>query len=279
MTAFVTAPQLAAELATDRPPLVLDVRWNLGDNRGHQQYEAGHIPGAVWVDLERGLTGSQGEGRHPLPEPRHLVDSLGGWGVSLDRRVVVYDAKASFSAARLWWMLRDAGHDDVGALAGGFAAWRHAGLPVQTGDVAPVPTVFTGVPGRLPRIDTAATAALLRAGGTVVDVRAADRYRGGAESMDAVAGHIPGSLSLPASELFLPDGVPLAPEAIRARADTAGIGAGTVLSCGSGITACQAMLALDSAGITGLVLYPGSYSGWLQDGRPVATGAQPGEPA
>jgi len=269
---LVAVDALAARLRGGDPPVLLDVRWNLTGPPGRPEYEAGHLPGAHWVDLETELSGpARGAGgRHPLPDPAVLTAALQRVGVSAGTDVVVYDGRSSLAAARLWWLLLDAGHDRVQVLDGGFAAWQAAGRPVETGpDRAAEPGTFVARPGHLPRVDAAA---ILAGGGglELVDVRAAERFTGAAEPVDPVAGHIPGAVNRPSTGNQDEDGRFLPATRIAERfADLPA----PVLYCGSGITAAHSLLALRSAGVAGGRIYPGSWSDWVADpSRPVATG-------
>lgn len=271
---LIVVDELAQRLHEERPPVLADVRWALGGPPGRPEYEAGHLPGAHWVDLEHELSGPHGSGggRHPLPEPDAFAAAMRRIGVSAGREVVVYDAASALAASRLWWLLLDAGHDAVRVLDGGFAAWQRAGLPVEQGsDREPAPGDFAGRPGHLPRVDAADIAAALGTDGTtLVDVRAPQRFSGAVEPVDPVAGHIPGALNRPSMANQNPDGSFLGPERIAER--YAGL-ADPVLYCGSGITAAHSLLALRVAGLPGGRIYPGSWSDWISDpGHPVATG-------
>jgi thiosulfate/3-mercaptopyruvate sulfurtransferase len=274
VTPLIDVATLAVELASAGPPTVLDVRWRLGGPPGRDDYVAGHIPGAVFVDLDAELCGPPGPGgRHPLPDPVELERVLRAAGVRDDHPVVGYDAGDSLAAARLWWTLRWAGHRDVRVLDGGFAAWTADGRPVEPGSVSAAAGDFTVLPGRLPTLD-ATDAADLAERGVLLDVRAAARYRGEVEPIDPVAGHVPGAVNLPDAELSGPDGRLLPAEALRQRFAAAGVEAGTEVGayCGSGITATRAALAMSVAGIPDPALYIGSWSHWVTDpDRPVAT--------
>ena len=188
---------LARELAGGAPPLVIDARWQLGGPPGAGRYRAGHLPGAVFVDLDEDLSGPPGAGgRHPLPEAAAFQAAMRRAGLSAGRPVVVYDDGDSVAAARAWWTLRYFGHDQVRVLDGGFAAWTAAGLPADTVVPDVPPGDFTATAGGMPLIDADGAAALARAG-VLLDVRSPERYRGEAEPVDPVAGHIPGALSAP----------------------------------------------------------------------------------
>ncbi|MEO3777337.1 sulfurtransferase [Micromonospora sp. B11E3] len=274
---LVEADRLAAWLDSADPPALLDVRWRLAGPPGREDYAAGHLPGAVFVDLDTELCGPPGAaGRHPLPDPAALQAALRAAGVRAGHPVVVYDGGDGMAAARAWWTLRWAGHRQVRLLHGGFPAWVAAGLPVSTDVPAPEPGDVTVRPGELPVLDTASAAALAATGdGVLLDVRAAPRYRGETEPIDPVAGHVPGAVNLPAGEYVGPDGRFPAAEALRERFAAAGVADGAPVGayCGSGVTAAQAVLALHLAGRPDAALYVGSWSNWVADpSRPVATG-------
>lgn len=279
MSILITPAQLAEMLDGPNPPLLLDVRWKLTQDPASggqlEEYQNGHIPAARFVDLDAELSANPHAdglgGRHPLPEPAVFEAAMRALGVQDDRPVVAYDARTSISAARLWWLLTDAGLTDVHVLDGGFAAWQAAGLPVEEGPSVPaVGSDWEAKPGRRDRVDADGVQAAVAAGRRVIDVRAAERYRGESEPIDPVAGHIPGAESLPATSLQASDGTFLPADEIRGIVGE--IGPGDVLSCGSGITASQALLALENAGYDGAVIYPGSWSDWCARELPAATG-------
>lgn len=276
---LIAADELAGRLATD-PPALLDVRWELGDPDGRQQYLDGHLPGAVYVDLEKELARrpSPQEGRHPLPEPADLEPAARRWGLRQGQPVVAYDAVGGTSAARAWWLLRWAGVADVRLLDGGLRAWTDSGYPLETGEVAPAPGDVTLRAGKMPTVDDAGAARVARAG-ALLDARAAARYRGEVEPVDPVAGHIPGALSAPTTENLAPDGRFLPSGELRARFAALSITSSTeavAVYCGSGVNAAHQVAALALAGIDA-ALYPGSWSQWCADPtRPVATGSSPG---
>ncbi|MEU6234927.1 sulfurtransferase [Kitasatospora sp. NPDC047058] len=277
---LVSVAGLQEALGSARPPVLLDVRWQLGGPPGIEDYTAGHLPGAHFVALDADLAAPAGPpgqgGRHPLPDVEDFGAALRRFGVSADRPVVVYDGATSLAAARAWWLLRWAGHRDVRVLDGGFAAWQAAGLPVTAEVPVPEEGDFKPVPGQLPTVDGDGAAAWARSG-LLLDARAGERYRGETEPIDPRAGHIPGAVSAPTTGNVGPDGRFLpAPElAERFRA----LGAGeqpTAVYCGSGVTAAHQILALAVAGVPA-TLYPGSWSEWSSDeSRPVAVTDQPG---
>ena len=279
--ALISVDELAARLGPEGPVL-LDVRWELGGPPGLDLYLSGHIPGAVFVDLDRALAGPPGPGgRHPLPAAEEFAAAMRDAGVSGSRGVVVYDAGNSIAAARAWWLLRYFGHGDVAVLDGGFAAWVAAGLAVATDAVsapvpAPVPAPggdFRARPGGMPLLD-ADDAAILARSGVLIDARTGERFRGEQEPIDPVAGHIPGAVNLPAPGLVGPDGRFLGNDALRERFAAVGVRGDVPVGayCGSGVAASYEVLALELAGYRG-ALYVGSWSDWVTDpDRPVATG-------
>ena len=285
---LVDARSLAAELTGSAPPALLDVRWRMGGPPGVDGYRAGHLPGAVYVDLDTELAGPPGPGgRHPLPSADDFAAAMRRAGVRAGHPVVAYDEGDATIAARLWWTLRYFGHDLVRVLDGGLRAWTAAGLPVTTDEPAAVGAGdFVAVPGYLPVLDAAGAAALARSG-VLLDARAGERYRGETEPIDPVAGHIPGAVSAPTAGNVGPDGRFLPPDELRRRfaalgveADRASAGPGPAAEvgayCGSGVTAAHEVLALSLAGVPA-ALYVGSWSGWTADpARPVATGPDPG---
>ena len=274
---LVSADELAEELAQDPPPVLLDVRWRLGGPPGIEGYRQGHLPGAVFADLDRDLAGPPGPaGRHPLPDPAAFQAAMSAAGVSRNRPVVVYDDGDAMSAACGWWTLRYLGHPDVRVLDGGYRAWARAGLPVTTAEPAPVSGDFTAAPGQMPVLDAAGAQAVARTG-LLLDARAAERYRGETEPVDPVAGHIPGAVSAPTAGNVNPDGTFKDPAELAARFARFGAVSGAAVGayCGSGVTAAHEVLALALAGIPA-ALYVGSWSNWVTDpARPVATGGGP----
>jgi thiosulfate/3-mercaptopyruvate sulfurtransferase len=284
---LISVSELAAVLDSDAPPTLLDVRWKIGGPPGIDSYRAGHIPGAVFVDLDTALAGPPGaRGRHPLPETADFEAAMRAAGVHADQRVVVCDGSDGTIAARAWWLLRYHGHRQVQVLDGGFRAWQEAGLPVSTQDASPEASGdFTASPGHMAMVD-AAGAAELAGSGILLDARAPARYRGETEPIDPVAGHIPGALSAPTAENVTGTGQFRPAEDLRARFSALGVefaadsgesagGQPVGAYCGSGVTAAHEVLALELAG-SPAALYVGSWSGWIADpDRPVATGPQP----
>jgi thiosulfate/3-mercaptopyruvate sulfurtransferase len=262
-----------AWLSAHRDEVVLcDVRWSLGGPSGREAYESGHLPGAVWVDLDRDLAApaSDAAGRHPLPTPQHFARAMAALGIGDDDTVVAYDDDRGAIAARLVWMLRVTGHD-AALLDGGIGVWEEE---LSTAPVARPPTTFTARPWPADRLagidDAAATTDVL------IDARAADRYAGAADAVDPRPGHIPGARSLPTREHAGPDGRLRDRNTLRERFAAVGIGEGTpvVSYCGSGVTACHNLLVLEQAGLGPGRLFPGSWSQWSRDpSRPAETGS------
>ncbi len=273
-------PVVSADWLADRlgetSVLAADVRWTLGKpGAGRADYLAGHIPGAVFVDLDEDLSDSTGPGRHPLPSPERFAERMGALGIGDETLVVAYDASSGSVAARLWWMLRNQEHP-VAVLDGGWQAWVNAGLPVETAVPEPHETAFAI---RGPWHDTVDRDQLTSHLGEVVllDARAEERYRGTTEPVDPVAGHIPTAVNLPYARLL--ENGRLRPDVDSLLRD-AGMGGDqpVVVSCGSGVSSCSLSLAAAVAGLPDPLLYPGSWSDWSSAGYPVATGSDPGEP-
>lgn len=275
MKPIITASECASESAGPRPPVLLDIRWQLGGPHGRPDYEAGHLPGAVFVDLDTELAGPAGKGgRHPLPDPEGFGAVMRRAGVSRDTPVVVYDGGQGWAAARAWWLLRWTGHPDVRVLDGGLAAWTGA-LSSET--PKPEEGDFRPEPGALALLDADAAAALARSG-LLLDARAAERYRGDVEPIDRIGGHIPGAVSAPTTENVGEDGRFLPAERLASRFAALGADANTGavgVYCGSGVSGAHEVLALELAGHRA-ALYAGSWSEWSSDeSRPVAKGPDP----
>ncbi|MFF8952700.1 sulfurtransferase [Streptomyces sp. NPDC014940] len=282
MTAIISATELAHEIDGDTPPVLLDVRWRLSlakaagepEFDGRAEYTAGHIPGAVFVDLDRELASAPGErGRHPLPDLDEFGAAMRRAGVSAGRPVVVYDGGVGWAAARAWWLLRWTGHPDVRCLDGGLPAWQG---PLSTETPAPAEGDFRPAPDPAGLLD-ADQAAALAGSGVLLDARAGERYRGEVEPIDRVGGHIPGAVSAPTTENVGPDGRFLSAADLRDRFKALGVSTDVPVGvyCGSGVSAAQEVLALAVAGIPA-ALYVGSWSEWSSDpSRPVAVGPDP----
>lgn len=279
MSAELITPEGLAAHLDDPGWRVVDCRFNLMDPQaGRAAYTAGHIPGASYADLDRDLSAPRavGTGRHPLPDADALRRLLGGMGIGPDTTVVAYDEVGGAIAARWWWLLRDLGHARVALLDGGWPAWRRAGLPVDTAEPARGGATYPGHPGHMPVVAVDGLQRQLREGRvTLLDVRAAERFAGRSEPIDSVAGHVPGARNLPFSGNLEIDGrfksgAELGARLARERIDSA---MPIVCMCGSGVTACHGIFALERGGLPGAALYAGSWSEWIQDPqRPVAKG-------
>jgi thiosulfate/3-mercaptopyruvate sulfurtransferase len=275
---LITAARLLDRLAAS-DLRIADVRWYLTDReKGRRDYDAAHIPGAVFVDLDRDLSAPEGPGRHPLPEPAAFAARMAALGFGDEHEIVAYDDAGGTVAARLWWMLDNLGHPRVRLLDGGLPAWIAAGGPVTDAEPNHPPAELHLADrwrGTIDRAELAAWAGRL----TILDARATERYRGDVEPVDPVAGHIPGARSAPATATLGTEGRCLPPDALRdhlAQIEDGALGRTVVASCGSGVTACHTILAHRVAGLPDPLLYPGSYSDWSRSGMPVATGDEPG---
>ena len=262
---------------------VFDCRFDLADTgRGRLAHRESHLPDAVYAHLDLDLSGpiTPQSGRHPLPDPSRLGGWLSKCGVGPDTQVVAYDDTGGTMAVRLWWLLRWLGHDRVAVLDGGWQAWVQADLPLQTSPPrVPEASRFTGTPDSRLVVGTETLDRQLQTGDTslqLVDARTRERYRGDAEPIDPVAGHIPGAVNLPLQDNLDSEGRFRSADALRDRY-TAILGdrppETVVAMCGSGVTACHNLLAMERAGLHGGLLYAGSWSEWIRDPRrPVATG-------
>ena len=277
----IIAPAALFQRLGDPALRVVDVRWTLGSpGTGRRAYETGHIPGAIFLDVDTDLVAADGPGRHPLPSPADFRARLERAGIGTEHEVVAYDDVGGWVAARLWWMLDDLGHRRVAVLDGGYPAWVAEGFPVTT-DVPTLP------PARLDLSNTW-TKVIDRAGvmerlGQIVllDARGAPRYRGEIEPIDPVPGHIPTARNAPTDGNLGPDGRLLGASELAARfraLEADGSGGPVVTSCGSGVSACFNSLAMRIAGLPDPLLYPGSYSDWSRSGVPIAVGPEPGAP-
>jgi Rhodanese-related sulfurtransferase len=271
MSPLIAPAELAARITE---VTLLDVRWRLTGPPGIDSYRAGHIPGAVFCDLDHDLSGPPGPlGRHPLPDPDHFQTAMRRLGVHDSRPVVVYDEIDSTAAARAWWTLRYFGHGDTRVLDGGFRGWTAGKLP-STDEVPDVaPGDFIAVAGGMPVLDAEGAGRLARTG-ILLDARAPERYRGETEPIDPVAGHIPGAVNAPTSANVDATGCFLPSVALRRRFAALGVttNADVGAYCGSGVTAAHEVLALELAGVRAS-LYVGSWSNWIADpSRPVTTG-------
>jgi thiosulfate/3-mercaptopyruvate sulfurtransferase len=261
-----------AALLTDSAVAVVDCRFTLDDaSWGEREYTAGHIPGAVYADLDRDLSGATTgtNGRHPLPDPAAFARTAGRLGIDSNVQVVAYDQDAGMYASRLWWMLRWLGHDRAAVVDGGFAKWLAEKRPLSSGRETRPPRLFTGSP----RVDLVASASDVAAlaghrDWLLVDARTPERFRGENETIDKKAGHIPGAVDHFFKWNVTDDNTFLAPDALaaRLRSTLGGVAPDHVVCyCGSGVTACHNLLALEHVGLTGGKLYPGSWSEWSSD--------------
>lgn len=277
---LVTARELINDVAALPTPVILDVRWQLGDPNGREHYFSGHIPGAQYMDLTGDLAGQRStkEGRHPLPPRDEFEDAMRRVGINNDSRVVVYDDCGNTSAARAWWLLRWAGKKDVYLLDGGLKAWIAEGEDLAVGPGNPIERGdFTFDLDHMRTVD-ADTTADWPDRGVLIDVRAPERYAGRTEPMDSRAGHIPGAINLPTGSFLDERGRFLPAERIREMFADIGVtdGKDTVVYCGSGIHATHALAAMEIAGLEAGRLYPGSWSQWSADrSRPIALGENP----
>jgi thiosulfate/3-mercaptopyruvate sulfurtransferase len=279
LTTLVSTEQLAA-LLDDPQCVVVDCRYDLANESwGVDQYRAAHVPGAVYADLGRDLSGRPDgrNGRHPLPGHDAIVTTFHRLGISDGSQVVAYDQNNGMFASRLWWMLRYMGHDATAVLDGGFAKWVAEGRPTRAGQETRTPGGFTGRPRAEMRVT--ANQVWARLGDpsmTLVDARAPNRYEGREEPLDRVAGHIPGARNHFFQRNLAPDGTFLSTAQLRQQfSDLLGSTPPhqVTLYCGSGVTACHNLLAMEHAGMAGMKLFPGSWSEWSSDpDKPVATG-------
>lgn len=283
-TTLISADQLRAALASANAPRLVDASFDLADvDAGERSWRAGHLPESIYLHLDRDLcgprTGPDGAfmGRHPLPARADFAATLGRCGITPATQVVAFDRQGGVYAARLWWMLRWIGHEAAAVLDGGVAAWTAAGGALVTDATVPVAAApYPERPSFAGSIDAAALhAALGRV--RLIDARAGERFRGEVEPLDATAGHIPGALNRFFKDNLGADGRFRPAAHLRAEFEAllgTHTAAGTVHQCGSGVTACHNLLAMEHAGLSGSLLYPGSWSEWSGDAaRPVARGA------
>lgn len=275
----IVSPGALHDCLGDPDLRIVDVRWVLGGpGRGRESYDAGHLPGAIFVDLDTDLVAADGPGRHPLPSPGDFRSRLQRAGIGSGHDVVAYDDVGGWVAARLWWMLDNLGHDRVAILDGGYQAWVAEGFPT-TVDVPAMPAARLTLAGSWTR--TIDRAGLVERLGSVVllDARAGPRYRGETEPIDPVPGHIPTARNAPTEGNLRPDGRLLGPIELAARFRALGADGSdgpVVTSCGSGVSACFNSLAMRIAGLPDPLLYPGSYSDWSRSDMPIAVGPEPG---
>jgi thiosulfate/3-mercaptopyruvate sulfurtransferase len=275
---LISVADLAGRVADPRLRII-DCRWVLGEpGAGRRAYEAGHLQGALHLDVDTDLVAAQGPGRHPLPDPVDFTMRLAGYGIGDADYVVAYDDVGGWVAARLWWMLDDLGHRAVRVLDGGIGAWTTAGGALVTEEPVWPPARLDLADHWTRTIDREALRSRL-GGVALLDARGAPRYRGEIEPIDAVAGHIPTAINAPTDGNLDATGRFLGAEALHGRfeaLDAARPGVEVVTSCGSGVSACHTALAMRVAGLPDPILYPGSYSDWTQHGYPIAVGPNPG---
>jgi len=278
-TTLVQAETLA--IALGRPDLaIVDCRFSIQNpGAGESAYLTAHLPGAVYAHLDRDLSniGKQGVGRHPWPDAETFTAKLGEWGISPQTQVIAYDDGEGAHAARFWFLMRELGHEKVAVLDGGWKRWTSIGLPVDSSVKKPITTKYTGKFDASRLLDADDVQQRLAAGEVLIDARGADRFRGENETIDRVAGHVPGAVSRPFPTNLDDHGRFKTPMQLadEFRALLAGKTAEeTMVMCGSGVTACHHLLAMERAGLRGARLYTGSWSGWISDpSRGIATGA------
>lgn len=276
-TTIISTEELAEKLGSPGW-VIVDCRFDLvKKDWGFEEYQKAHIPGAVYAHLGKDLAGPVTEqtGRHPLPAPEQMAERLGQWGIGADTQVVVYDAAGGSYAARLWWQLRFLGHQAVAVLDGGFPKWLHEGMSTTSGIETNPPATFVGRPdwrmvADVEEVDHIRQDPAYR----LIDARAQERFAGKNETIDPVAGHIPGAINRFYGMNLSPDGVFLPPDALRSQFTDLLAGAqpeNVVVYCGSGVTSAHHLLAMEIAGLHGAKLYPGSWSEWIRDGkRPIS---------
>jgi thiosulfate/3-mercaptopyruvate sulfurtransferase len=278
-TTLVTTHELAQHLA-DPTWVIVDCRFSLDrPERGREEYARAHVPGAIYAHLNEDLSGPivpGVTGRHPLPAIEDAARRFGAWGIDANTQVVAYDDSGGAMAARLWWLLRWLGHDAVAVLDGGWPRWIAEGRPTTSESPSPTPRVFEPRPRPELVVDANAVLAMITdSRGCIIDSRAADRYRGENETIDPVAGRIPGALNAPYAENIGPDGRFRSAAELAARFGSLipGDPANAVFYCGSGVTAAHNLLALKHAGLGDAKLYAGSWSDWITDpSRPIERG-------
>lgn len=274
---IISAAQLYQSLEWENW-VVIDCRHDLAKpDWGQQEYEKGHIPGAVFAHLDRDVSAqvTPSTGRHPLPEIDIISKRLGGWGIDNHTQVVVYDSSGGAIASRLWWQLHFLGHSQTAVLDGGYTQWIKNGYPVSSQIALPLPRTFLPNPQLEMLVDAAFVEKnLIGHEYTLVDARAPERFRGEKEAIDPVAGHIPGALNRFHGQNLGEDGKFLPPEILREQFNTLLKNTHpekAVVYCGSGVTSCHHILALEIAGMPGSKLYAGSWSEWIRDpARPKA---------
>lgn len=277
-TTLVSPSSDLARHTSDPHWLFVDCRFDLANPAaGEASYRAGHIPGAVYAHLDRDLSSpiSPTTGRHPLPEPEKFAETLSQWGVQPATQVIAYDADVGAHAARLWWLLRWAGHRAVAVLDGGYKGWIGAGLPISMAPTQRARSNFVARPDRSMWLDAREVQErITHSNWRLLDARAPERFSGEVEPIDKVAGHVPGAVNHPFTTNLGPNGRFLKADELAARFDRSQNGVNndhTIVMCGSGVTACHLLLGLEVADKHGAKLYAGSWSEWIRDpSRPVA---------
>ena len=276
-TTIISTEELAEKLGTPGW-VIVDCRFDLAKKEwGFEEYQKAHIPGAVYAHLDKDLAGPATDqtGRHPLPDPERMAERLGIWGIGHHTQVVVYDTAGGAYAARLWWQIRFLGHQAVAVLDGGFPKWLREARPISSGIETNPPARFTAEPvwsmvAHVEEVDRIRQDPNYK----LVDARAQERFHGQNETIDPVAGHIPGATSRFYGLNLSPEGVFLPPETLRQQfAELLGNvpPENTVVYCGSGVTSAHHLIAMEMAGLQGAKLYPGSWSEWIRDGkRPIS---------
>jgi thiosulfate/3-mercaptopyruvate sulfurtransferase len=271
-----------SQLSDFRKPdwIIIDCRFDLANPAwGFQNYQAGHLPGAIYANLDQDLSGkvTAQTGRHPLPDPAIFTERITSWGIQAGTQVVVYDTTAGSYAVRLWWMLRYFGLNQVAVLDGGFPKWLHEEFPVETGVFTPTPAPFSFVPSLHPEmlVSTSQVEKMrLDPAYLLIDARAPQRFSGETEPIDPVAGHIPGAINRFHVKNITPEGVMKPLGRLRTEYDQLLNGTpaeNVIVYCGSGVTSCHLLLAMEMVGLKGARLYGGSWSEWIRDpARPIA---------
>lgn len=275
----IIAPSELTPHLDDPRWVIFDCRFTLTDTEaGRNAYQRAHIPGARYAHLDDDLAGevTPSTGRHPLPDPAVLAEKLGSWGVDDSKQVVVYDDSFGAMASRMWWLLRWLGHDAVALLDGGLPRWVREGGAMTAELPAIEPSVFNARPDSTMWVDSSRVEQAMNNGSVILDARAEERFAGDIEPLDKVAGHVPGAINLPFEDNLDLGGGFLSPEELRElyRDATGSKPPSEIIHmCGSGVTACHNLLAMEVAGLGGAKLYPGSWSEWITvESRPVALG-------
>ncbi len=280
LSTTILSPKQLHDYLGESGLVIIDSRFELSDpSWGFSEYQQGHIPGAVYADMNKDLSGkvTPQTGRHPLPDPEDFIRKAGEWGINLRKQVVVYDQDGGAYASRLWWLLRTYGHEAVAVLDGGLPAWIEGGYPLSTRAESPHPVEFEGIPDPNQWVTTKEMESLLNDPSFIfIDSRSPERFRGEIEPVDQVAGHIPGAINRYYGDNLSSDGLLLLKDQLnQAFSDLLGeLSPDRIVTyCGSGVTSCHHLLAMEIAGLYGAKLYVGSWSEWIRDpSRPIMTG-------